>query len=139
MQAQSVPWTNPVCPWDNPGTKGAEKVYVLKVYVPFSLLAEEHAQKHAKEGENTQKCANRGQRKTQGQQLKGKIVSALSHTSHTFPHFFTLFPPGLSLKIKPFLKRRKENKKKNTETILHVSCCTFVILYRGAIFRIRLQ
>ena len=37
MEPQFVPGTNPVCPWDNPGTKGGKKVYVLKVYVPFSL------------------------------------------------------------------------------------------------------
>ena len=47
------------------------------------------------------------QRKTKGQQLKGKIVSALFHTS---PHFFTLlqsffrkFPPGLFLQIEGVL------------------------------------
>ena len=60
------------------------------------------------------------QRKTKGQQLKGKIVSALSHTFlGTFPHIFPLFrifPPGLFLSIKGFYycfssKRRKENKR----------------------------
>ena len=57
--------------------------------------------------------------KTKGQQLKGKIVSALFHT---FPHFFTLFPLGLSLKIKLSLKRIKENKKKLTKPF-----CTLVV------------
>ena len=49
------------------------------------------------------------QRKTRGQQLKGKIVSALLLFFHTFPHFFhTLFQnfsPRASLKIKASLKR----------------------------------
>ena len=47
------------------------------------------------------------QRKTNGQQLKGKIVSALFRT---FPHFFTLlqnFSPRTFLSIKAFLKRIK--------------------------------
>ena len=35
-----VPGTNPVCPWDSPGDEGAaQKVYVKKVYVPFSLAS----------------------------------------------------------------------------------------------------
>ena len=35
-----VPGTNPVCPRDNPGDEGAaQKVYVKKVYVPFSLAS----------------------------------------------------------------------------------------------------
>ena len=49
------------------------------------------------------------QRKTKGQQLKGKIVSALFHTFwqfsthfHTFSEFFRIFPPGLFLRIKGF-------------------------------------
>ena len=59
--------------------------------------------------------------KTKGQQLKGKIVSALLHT---FPHFSTLFHtfPPLSLKIKPFLKIIKENTKKKTKPF-----CTLVV------------
>ena len=37
-QTQFVPGTNPVCPWDKPGDEGrADRVYVLKVYVPFSF------------------------------------------------------------------------------------------------------
>ena len=64
------------------------------------------------------------QRKTKGQQLKGKTVSALFHTFsdfsalfHTFfSEFFRIFPPGLSLRDKGFYycfssKRRKENKR----------------------------
>ena len=49
------------------------------------------------------------QRKTKGQQLKGKIVSALFHTFghfsthfHTFSEFFRIFPPGFFLRIKGF-------------------------------------
>ena len=38
MEAQFVPGTNLVCPRDNPRRRrAAEKVYVLTVYVPFSL------------------------------------------------------------------------------------------------------
>ena len=64
------------------------------------------------------------QRKTKGQQLKGKIVSALFrtvwHFSTHFPTLFSefsrIFPPGLFLRIKGFYccfssKRRKENKR----------------------------
>ena len=49
------------------------------------------------------------QRKTKGQQLKGKIVSALSHTFwqfstyfHTFSEFFRIFPPRLFLELRGF-------------------------------------
>ena len=66
--------------------------------------------------------------KTKGQQLKGKTVSALlrtvSHFStpfHTFSEFFRI---GF-LKMKAFLKRAKKEKD---QTILHVICCTFVLL-----------
>ena len=64
-----------------------------------------------------------GRRKTKGQQLKGKIVSALFHTFwqfsphvHTFSEFFRIFPPRLFLRIKGFdcffsSKIRKENKR----------------------------
>ena len=61
-------------------------------------------------------------RKTKGQQLKGKIVSALSHT---FSHFSTLFTrfqnfsPRTSLKIKAV---SKENNKKQTKPF-----CTLVV------------
>ena len=63
------------------------------------------------------------QRKTKGQQLKGKIVSVpFAHFLALFFHIFTLSrvfrisPPGLSLRIKGFFycfcsKRRKENKR----------------------------
>ena len=63
------------------------------------------------------------QRKTKGQQLKGKIVSALFHTFwqfsthfHTFSEFFRIFPPRLFLRIKGFYccfssKIGKENKR----------------------------
>ena len=74
------------------------------------------------------------QRKTKGQQLKGKIVSALFHTFwhfstlfHTFPDFFRIFPPGLFLRIKGFYccfssKIIKEKKKKETKPF-----CTLVV------------
>ena len=74
------------------------------------------------------------QRKTKGQQLKGKIVSALFHTFwhfstlfHTSSEFFRIYPPGLSLRIKGFYccfssKIVKENKKKKTKPF-----CTLVV------------
>ena len=70
------------------------------------------------------------QRKTKGQQLKGKIVSALFHTfSHfkisTLFHTFQHFSPRAFLKIKAFLNKRKKEKD---QTMLHVSCFTFVLL-----------
>ena len=40
------------------------------------------------------------QRKTKRQQLKGKIVSALSHIFPHFSHFFRIFPSGLFLKLR---------------------------------------
>ena len=77
------------------------------------------------------------QRKTKGQQLKGKIVSALFHTFwhfpalfHTFSEFFRIFPPGLFLKVKGFYysfssKRRKENKREKKKKTK--SFCTLVV------------
>ena len=54
--------------------------------------------------------------KTKGQQLKGKIVSALFQT---FSHFFRILPPGLFLKLRPF----KEEQKEKDQTIY----CTLVV------------
>ena len=56
---------------------------------------------------------------------------------HTFPQFFTLFiifPPGLSPSKQRVLaqgeqKRRKDNKKEQDKSMLHVSCCAFVLLF----------
>ena len=65
------------------------------------------------------RCKN--QRKTKGQQLKGKIVSALfSHFSTFFflLAFFQNFPRGLLLKLRLFI----ENKKKKTKPF-----CTLVV------------
>ena len=42
------------------------------------------------------------QRKTKGQQLKGKIVSEVFTLFHNFSHFFINFPPGLPLQNKGF-------------------------------------
>ena len=61
-------------------------------------------------------------KKTKGQQLKGKIVSALFHIFRTFPHCFTLFrnfSPRTFLTIKAFLK---DKKKKETKPF-----CTLVV------------
>ena len=68
--------------------------------------------------------------KTKGLQLKGKIVS---HFFALFSHFFRIFPPGLFPSKQRVLtqreqKRRKNNKKKTDQWMLHVSCCTFVLL-----------
>ena len=77
------------------------------------------------------------QRKTKGQQLQGKVVSALFHTFwHFSAHFHTFrvfqnFPPGLFRRIKGFRyccssKRRqekiKESKKKKSKPF-----CTLVV------------
>ena len=70
------------------------------------------------------------QRRTKGQQLNGKLVSALFHSFwhfsthfHTFSEFFRAFPPGLSLSIRGVcycfsskrLKRIEENKQTKTK------------------------
>ena len=80
------------------------------------------------------------QRRTKGQQPKDRIVSVLSwhffmalfHTFHTFSELFRIFPPGLFLRIKGFYckatKRDQKRIKIKDPTILHVSCCTFVLL-----------
>ena len=67
---------------------------------------------------------NQNQRKTKGQQLRGKIVSALFHTywhfskhSHTFAEFFRTFHPGLSLRIKGFSYRFSSKRLKRTKKI----------------------
>ena len=67
------------------------------------------------------------QRKTKGQQLKGKIVSEFFTLFHNFWHFFIIFPPGLSPSKQRVLaqgerKRRKDNKKKRANR-----CCTLVV------------
>ena len=61
------------------------------------------------------------QRKTKGQQLKGKIVSALFHT---FWHFSELFLQDLEL-VQRDEKRTKGNTKKTTK-----SFCTLVVTIR---------
>ena len=70
---------------------------------------------------------SRNQRKTKGQQLKGKIVSEFFTLFRTFSHFFRIFPPGLSPSKQRVLaqseqKRRKDNKKNWTNR-----CCTLVV------------
>ena len=71
------------------------------------------------------------QRKTKGQQLKGKIVSELFTLFHNFSHFFILFPPGLSPSkqrvLAPGEQKRRKIIKKQDKSMLHVSCCTFVL------------
>ena len=76
-------------------------------------------------------------RKTEGQHLQGKFVSALLHTfsclSRNVQSFSELFPPRLSVKFMGFIlvqrdsKTKYENKIENCQTILHVSCCMFVL------------
>ena len=67
------------------------------------------------------------QRKTKGQQLKGKIVSEFFTLFHNFSHFFIIFPPGLSPSKQRALaqgeqKRRKDNKRKRANRF-----CTLVV------------
>ena len=67
------------------------------------------------------------QRKTKGQQLKGKIVSEIFTLFHNFSHFFIIFPPGLST-IKQRVsaqweQKRRKNKKNNGTN----RCCTLVV------------
>ena len=47
VEAQFVPGTHPVRPWDKPGVEGPEKVRVVKVYV-LSALARERELRWAK-------------------------------------------------------------------------------------------
>ena len=59
--------------------------------------------------------------------LKGKIASEFFTLFHTF------FPQDFSPSKQRALaqgeqKRRKDKKKKRANRILHVSCCTFVLL-----------
>ena len=108
--------TIPQWPWD--GCHRTIKFPIVHTHLLFEIIW----------------CIQR--KKLKVQQLKGKIVSALFHTLSTFshfphflhtfstlfPHIFTLFPPGLPLKIKTSLKRIKENNKKNTK-----ASCTLVV------------
>ena len=72
-------------------------------------------------------CKKRSQRKTKGQQLKGKIVSEYFTLLSQFFTLFHHFPPGLSPSKQRVLaqgeqKRSKDNKKKRTNR-----CCTLVV------------
>ena len=61
------------------------------------------------------------QRKSKGQQLRGKIGSALFALFPTFPHFVTLFQncsPWAFLKIKAFFKENKKKKAKPFYTLV---------------------
>ena len=67
------------------------------------------------------------EKKTKGQQLKGKIVSELFTPLHSFAHFFRIFSPGLSPSKQRALaqgeqKRGKDNKNNRTNR-----CCTLVV------------
>ena len=69
------------------------------------------------------------QRKTKGQQLKGKIVQNFHvFFFHKFSHFFIVFHQDFPLQNKGFYlaqgerKRRKDNKKNRTNR-----CCTLVV------------
>ena len=72
--------------------------------------------------------------KTKRVTTKGQNRFRISHTFfHTFWHFLIIFPPGLSPSKPRVLaqweqKRRKDNIKNGDESMLHVSCCTFVLL-----------
>ena len=64
------------------------------------------------------------------------LFGTLPHIFTLLRRFFRMFPPGLFLCTKGFYycfssKRRKETKteqKEKDQTILHVSCCTLVLL-----------
>ena len=66
------------------------------------------------------------QRKTKGQQLKGKIVSEFFTLFHNFWHFFIIFPRLSPSKQRVLAqgeqKRRKDNKKKRANRF-----CTLVV------------
>ena len=80
------------------------------------------------------------QRKVEGQQLKGKIVSALFHTFWHFSTLFAFFRAFLQdfLRIKGFyyclVQRDEKRIKRKKQIILHVSCCTFVLLRHNCTF-----
>ena len=75
-----------------------------------------------------QTCLSVFQRKTKGQQLKGKIVLAPFHTLSRFSTLFQKIFPRTSLKIKALKGVFWEKRKEKDQTILHVSCCAFVLL-----------
>ena len=54
----------------------------------------------------------KAQRKIKGQQLKGKIVSEISHFSHFFVLFQKFSPRTLPFKTKGFSSRRTKEKKR---------------------------
>ena len=81
---------------------------------------------------------SQGQRKTKGQQLKGKVVSAFVTLFSPFFTLFIIFPPGLSPSKERVLaqgeqKRRKDNKMNRTNR-----CCTLAVArlsssYKGSV------
>ena len=71
-------------------------------------------------------------RKLRGQQLKGKIVAALFHAfSYTCQRIFTHFQncgPKIVLRLHCHFRGLSTLSTQKRPTILHVSCCTFVLL-----------
>ena len=63
------------------------------------------------------------QRKTKGQQLKGKIVSEFFTLSAIFHFFFHNFTTGLSPSKQKVLAQEKQRRKKNRTS----QCCTLVV------------
>ena len=65
------------------------------------------------------------QRKTKGQQLKGKIVSEFSHF-FTFT-LFRHFPPGLSPSKQRVLAQGEQKRRKDNKTNSTNGCCMLVV------------
>ena len=83
---------------------------------------------------HTKGCSHSSQRKTKGATTKGQNRFRIFHTfSHTFSEFS---PRTFPFKTKGFssmrTKEKKDKKKKRDKSMLHVGCCTFVLLLSSA-------
>ena len=80
------------------GSEGGKKLLELRT----NAGSRRRRQDTRPKGANFRKYPPFNQRKTKGQQQKGKIVSALFHTFSHFSTLFHTFSPRTSLKIKAF-------------------------------------